>query len=101
MVSGRQQRLVRIGEWIVRSFHAQRSQKSVAYVLIEWLSRDLFDQVAGNRISGIRIRHACSGRPARNLRFLKSLENIKKREVISIAQVVNFAEFHVVEARRV
>jgi hypothetical protein len=59
------------------------------------------DQVAGNPISGIRIRHARSGRPARGLWLPESLENFQKREIISIAQIVNFAELHVVEARRV
>src|SRR5258708_7632066 len=57
--------------------------------------------VPSSASSGIRIRHAGSGRAGRGLWFPESLENLQKREIISIAQVVNFAEFHVVEARRV
>ena len=97
-VSRCQQSSVCIGERVVSIRNPHRPQERFADVLIEGFSCDLLDQVACNCISRVGIRHASSRRPACCLRFLKPLENFEQRKIVAIAQVVNFARFHVVES---
>jgi len=58
MVSGRQQRLVHIGEWIVRSFHAQGSQKKCHGKPFDPIHTRHFSATLGHGKSGLSI-HRC------------------------------------------
>ena len=97
----RKNRLVFLGQHEAARRHARGLEDLFGDAILVLLARDLLDQIRGDGIARIRIRHARPGLPAHHPRARVDRQHLLERHVRRIRDVVHLVEVHVVEARRV
>ena len=94
----RQQCLVGARQVKAAGRHADRREGALGDELFVRPAGDLLDQVAGDAVAGVGVRHARSGPPADIARVRVAAQHVEQRQIRWIEPVVDLVEVHVVEA---